>query len=47
MSPYEYPDPVGLIFGEMVDQLAADLGPEDRRYPPDLWHLFWENVYLN
>ena len=42
MSPNENPDPVSLILFEVVDQLAADLGPQDRRYPPDFWHLAWK-----
>ena len=46
MSPNENPDPVSLILFEVVDQLAADLGPQDRRYPPDFWHLIWTDNLL-
>ena len=40
VSPNEDSDPVGLILREVVDQFAADLGPQDRRDPPDFWHLW-------
>ena len=46
MSPNENSDAVGLILGEVVDQFAADLGPQDRRYPPDFWHLVWKYYLL-
>ena len=39
VSPNEDSDPVSFILGEVVNQFAANLGPEDRRDPPDFWHL--------
>ena len=40
VSPNEDSNTVGLILGEVVDQFAADLGPQDRRDPPYFWHLY-------
>ena len=46
MGPDEDPDPVGLVLDEVVDQLAPDLGPQDRRDPPDFRHLTKTNCFV-